>query len=70
MDIHDPKKVKQLIDKIKELYEQRTLLERGLQDIKKDIISYSAELIRIREQEKKEHDCTFCAHLAYCVCDD
>lgn len=53
MDIHNPKKVKQLTDKIKELYEQRILLERGLQDIKKDIISYSIDLIKIRKQEKK-----------------
>jgi len=53
MDIHDPKKVKQLTNKIKELYEQRTLLERGLREVKKDIMSYSTDLINIRETEKK-----------------
>ena len=53
MDIHDPKKVKQLMDKLKNLYEQRTLLERGLQDIKNDILSCSTDLINIRETEKK-----------------
>jgi len=52
MDLHDPEKVKQLIDKIKNLYEQQDLLERCLHDIKKDIISCSIDLIKIREQEK------------------
>ena len=53
MDIHDPKKVKQLTDKLKELYEQRALLEQGLRDIINEIMSCSTDLINIRELEKK-----------------